>query len=75
MPMISQEYDRGFYFEYESKVPESLVKTEEELLAGNHRSGKEYSKREAFVQMEYGRADVYDTNDAETVEANRVVHG
>ena len=32
-------------------------------------AGKEDSKREAFVLMEYGRADVYDTNDAETVEA------
>ena len=32
-------------------------------------AGKEDSKIEAFVQMEYGRADVYDTNDAETVEA------
>lgn len=64
-----QEYDRGFYFEYESKVPGIVAKTEEELLQAITGAGKEDSKREAFVQMEYGRADVYDTNDAETVEA------
>ena len=64
-----QEYDRGFYFEYESKVPGIVAKTEGELLQAITGAGKEDSKREAFVQMEYGRADVYDTNDAETVEA------
>ena len=64
-----QEYDRGFYFEYESKVPGTVAKTKEELLQAVTESGKDSVKREAFVQMEYGRSDVYDENGDSAVEA------
>lgn len=49
-----QAYDRGFYFDYESKVPGVVARTKEELLRAVTESEPKNARTEAFVQMEYG---------------------
>lgn len=53
-----EQYDRGFYFDYQSKIPGILVRTSEELykaLSEKRDVGKE--RRHGFVKMQHDYQD------------------
>lgn len=52
-----EEYDRGFYREYESSVPGEIAQNEEELLALLSGLGENSTRRQAFADMQYDYKD------------------
>lgn len=56
-----EEYDRGFYRDYESTVPGPVAHREGELLEFLAKNTKETQKRQIFAKLQYDYRDSYST--------------